>query len=445
MLDRRTMLAALAAASAGAFATKAFAQPADLRTAARDAWLYGLPLIEMAHTRAKMVSVASGAGTVNAARINAFAHSRAFATPASRAVTAPNVDTLYSSTFLDLSGGPVTLVLPPTGSRYFSVAFMDMYTNNFAILGTRTIGGDGGTFTLVAPDAEPVPGAIRSPTPWVWALMRLMAADEADFPAAHAIQDAVVLQAPHGRVPAAYADRTAPWTEYLASVQALLIEDPPPVTDLALFRRVAALGLGPTGGFDPARFSKAQGDEIAAGVADARALLLGRPKPHGIQGWVYPPADLGDFGQDYGTRAAVALGGLAALTNPEAIYMHALTPDGAPLFEDGAYRLHFPAGNLPPVGAFWSLTMYEATSDGQYFLTPNPIGRYAIGDRTKGLEYDADGALDIWIGRTDPGGARGANWLPAPAQGPYSMSLRAYLPKPAFFNGEYRLPAIEKA
>jgi hypothetical protein len=102
------------------------------------------------------------------------------------------------------------------------------------------------------------------------------------------------------------------------------------------------------------------------------------------------------------------------------------------------------AGELLAVGSFWSLTMYEATPAGQFFLTPNPIHRYAIGDRTKGLTYGADGSLDIWIGRSDPGGGRSANWLPAPAQGPYSMSLRAYLPKPAFFNGEYRLPPIKK-
>ena len=442
MLNRRTMLVALAAASGSALSTKAFAQPVDLRTAARDAWLYGLPVIEMAHTRAKMASIRPGQGTVNAARINAFVHSRVFATPASRAVTAPNVDTLYSSTFLDLAGGPITLTLPPTGSRYFSVAFMDMYTNNFAILGTRTIGGDGGTFTLIGPDAEPVPGAIRAPTVWVWALMRLLATDAADFDAAHAIQDAVVLKAPPGRIPPSYAERTASWAEYFTSVQALLIEDPPPATDLALFRRVSALGLGPSGGFDATRFSKAEGDGIAAGVAEAKALLLNRGKPHGIQGWVYPPTDLGDFGQDYNTRASVALGGLAALTNPEAIYMRPIAPDGQ--FGDGLYRLHFAKGGLPPVGSFWSLTMYESTPDGQSFLTPNPINRYAIGDRTKGLTYGADGSLDIWIGRTDLGGARSANWLPAPAQGPYSMSLRAYLPKPAFFNGEYRLPPIEK-
>ncbi|MEI9931734.1 MAG: DUF1254 domain-containing protein [Rhizomicrobium sp.] len=240
MFSRRTVLAALAAASGSAFFAKAFAQPVDLKTAARDAWLYGLPLIEMAHTRAKMLMPKNGAEGLNAARVNAFAHSRVFATSASRTVTAPNVDTLYSSAMLDLSEGPITLTLPPTGSRYFSVAFMDMYTNNFAILGTRTIGGDGGTFTLIGPDAEPVSGAIRAPTVWVWALMRLLATDAADFDAAHAVQDAVVLKAPPGRTPPTYAERTAPWAEYFASVQALLIEDPPPATDLALFRRVAA-------------------------------------------------------------------------------------------------------------------------------------------------------------------------------------------------------------
>jgi hypothetical protein len=108
-------------------------------------------------------------------------------------------------------------------------------------------------------------------------------------------------------------------------------------------------------------------------------------------------------------------------------------------------RLRFPAGGLPPVGAFWSLSMYEVTPEGQYFLTENPLARYSIGDRTPGLTFNADGSLDIWISRTDPGEARRANWLPAPAAGPYRLSLRAYLPKPPLLEGAYRLPPLTPA
>ena len=158
-----------------------------------------------------------------------------------------------------------------------------------------------------------------------------------------------------------------------------------------------------------------------------------------MNGWRYPKADLGDFGQDYLFRARVAVGGLGALPRHEAMYMRAVAPGGRPRFGDGAWRLNFPPGQLPPVDAFWSLTMYEATAQG-FFLTENPLGRYAIGDRTKGLRRNADGSLDIWIARQDPGGGRTENWLPAPATGPYIMSLRAYVPKDALLTGAYRIP-----
>ena len=89
--------------------------------------------------------------------------------------------------------------------------------------------------------------------------------------------------------------------------------------------------------------------------------------------------------------------------------------------------------------------MYESSGDGRFFLTENALNRYSIGDRTEGLVYGSDGALDIWIGRSDPGGARTANWLPAPRQGPFALTLRAYLPGRALLDGTYRLPSITPA
>ena len=105
--------------------------------------------------------------------------------------------------------------------------------------------------------------------------------------------------------------------------------------------------------------------------------------------------------------------------------------------------LHFPAEALPPVKSFWSLSLYEATEDGQFYFTDNPINRYAIGDRTEGLTFNADGSLDIWIGHASPGGARASNWLPAP-EGPFALFLRAYLPKPDLLDGAYRFPPVRR-
>jgi hypothetical protein len=151
---------------------------------------------------------------------------------------------------------------------------------------------------------------------------------------------------------------------------------------------------------------------------------------------------VGNFGTDYELRAQVAVGGLAALPPEEAMYLPIRPPAGV----DGSrlVRLHFAADALPPVDAFWSLTLYQPTADGQLFFIENPIGRYAIGDRTKGLVKNFDGSLDIWIGADDPGPERRPNWLPAP-KGPYSLNLRGYLPKKTMIDGRWKPPPLTPA
>jgi hypothetical protein len=427
-----TLAAALAVGEA-AFAAGTY----TLRDAAREAWMYTLPLNEIANVRARTLGLG--------AKANMFIRQPSLAGPEARTVTTPNNDTIYALAFIDLSKGPATITQPDLGERYASFALMDMWSDNFAVLGTRTTGPKGGSFTLVGPnDAAPV-GAIRSPTPWVWALARVVVNGDADLPAARAVQAGYKLQgAPLGPPAAKGAKRDGPWQDYFKAVSALLLENPPPATDTAILARIAPLGLGAD--FDPRRFSPANQAQIAAGVADALALVKrGGPSADQRNGWLYQAADSGQFFQDYLGRAAVALGGLAALPPAEAMYLNALSPGGQRLFEgDGVYHLRFPKNQTPPVNAFWSLTMYEATPEGQFFLTPNPVKRYAVGDRS-GLKMDADGGLTIWISRTDPGGARSANWLPAPAKGPYALFMRLYLPKPEVVSGAWIPPKIERA
>jgi hypothetical protein len=409
----------------------------ELRRAAREAWLYGLPLIEMAAQRN---------ASARASSLNAFGHRRSLSGPRNRGVTAPNNDTLFSSTFLDLRQGPVEVTLPATGDRYFSLALMDMFTNNFAVLGTRTTGRDGGSFVLTGPDQAPVADGIRSPTPWVWALARTLVEGGADLPAARAVQDGLAIAGPAAGTPAAHPNRNAGWAEYFTAVQALLDENTPPEVDSAFFRRIAALGLGPGRQFTASVFDAAQSASIETGVEEARLAARAGFSQTVVDGWAYPDPSLGDFDTDYLFRATVALTGLAALPPAEAMYMQAVDDAGHEVLHvEGVRRLHFPAGGLPPVSAFWSLSMYEVTPEGQYFLTENALARYSIGDRTPGLTFNADGSLDIWISRIDPGEARRANWLPAPVAGPYRLSLRAYLPKPPLLEGGYRLPPLTTA
>lgn len=398
-------------------------------TAARDAWLYALPLIEMATTRARLLKAPGAA-------INTLNHTRALSDHAARWVTTPNNDTLYSSAFLDLTQGAVTLTIPPMGKRYYSAAVMDMFTNNNVVLGSRTMGGEGGTFTLVGPgQASGGPNPVRIATPHAWLLIRTLTDGGADLEAAHKAQDGFVLKGPPGAPVAAYANREARPADYFATARTLLASDPAPATDLRILRRTAAfLGAGP--------FEEAA---ATAGAEQARMIsIFAKGRQTFVNGWSYPRANLGDYGQDYLYRAIVALQGLGALPVAEAMYMKAAGDDGAGVFTgDGLYRLTLPA--QLPLDGFWSLSMYEATADGQFFFTDNPLKRYTIGDRTPGVVRKADGSLDIWIGRNNPGGDKTANWLPAPKSGPFALYLRAYLPRAELLDGRFRFPAVAKA
>ncbi len=412
----------------------------DLRTAAREAWLYTLPLIEIANLR----SVAQANGTP----LNSFGMMRRLADHRARAVTTPNNDTLYATCQIDLSNGPVTLTIPPSGERYVSLQLMDAWSNSFAVLGTRTTGNGGGAYTLVGPtEAAEGRNVVRAPTRHVWALARILVDGPHDLDAAGAVQGGFSAQGPEAPPAPDYARRRDGWAEYFASADRLMALNPPPVTDGALLATIAPLGLG-DGRFDPSRFSPEEQDEIAAGVEDARKAARGGGGLSGsnfIEGWAYPAAKLGDFGQDYRFRAVVALGGLAALPLVEATYLRAGAPGGGGAF-DGTrnWRLHIPADRKVPARSFWSLSMYEITPEGQFYFTDNPLGRYAIGDRTPGLRWNDDGSLDLWIGHERPPLERESNWLPAPA-GPFALFMRAYLPEPQLLDGRYRLPAVVEA
>jgi hypothetical protein len=443
-MTRRKFFFGTAAALLAPYAAVAAAP--DLRILARDALLYVLPLLEMAATRDRVLSRGASQNTIY--------HRRDLADASSRSVTSPNNDTLYSAAWLDLSAGPVTATLPDLGQRYVSLQLMDMYTNNIAVLGTRTTGAAAANFTIVGPnDAIAISdrNMLRAPTPHVWALARVLVDGPDDLEAARAVQAGLLIEGPKVAArprptTAAAAAPEAKWQDVFAEANRLLAEERPPVTDLAMLRRIAPLGIGPDAAFNPDAFSDSDREAIAAGVADARALVIDpRNRGQAIQGWYYPGPTLGVWAQDYGARAVVARTGLAALPRDEAMYMRPEGIDGNALYDGRKmWRIHFAPGQLPPVSGFWSLTMYERTPDGQSFFTANPLNRYAIGNRTVGLKTNDDGTLDLWIGHDDPGEGKRANWLPAPA-GPFTMTLRAYLPARSLLNGDYRLPPMTAA
>jgi len=439
-MDRRrfSQLAAAAVAS-GASPVEAGAGPGLTEESVAAAWLATLPLIEAGAARARMTDPNA---RIKMAGLNAFVDARMLVNARFRGITTPNNDTLYSQAFVDLTKGPVKLTVPDVGERYQSVAIMDMYTNNNAVLGRRTSGGAAGNWTLVGPGMTAAPGAkvVNLATPHAWVLARTLVDGPDDLDAAHKAQDGLTLSGPAMAYTPAAASRSATWSDYFRSADLLLAADPPP-TEAGLAGFAALKARAPS--FDPA----ALGTDAAivdAGVAKAKALLANASAHSQFeQGWQYPKANLGNFGNDIVYRAIVAVAAIAALVPEEALYLRAQGEEGILFHGDGLYRLSLPAAL--PVDAFWSLTMYEATADGQFFFTENPINRYSIGDRTPGIAKSASGGVDVWISRTDPGGARSSNWLPAPKASPFAMILRAYLPKPELLNGNYRLPAITVA
>ncbi|MFO1080962.1 MAG: DUF1254 domain-containing protein [Reyranellaceae bacterium] len=466
-LGRRGLLgAALAAPALG----RAAAQDGPgLRELARRAAIYFFPTYEMYRTRWR--------ATVDdrnpfRQRLNRFVHAQRLADWRARDVTTPNHDTLYSSAWLDLSLEPLFLTVPPVGDLYYSYAFLDLHTNNFAYVSHRLYGGDPPTHMIVGPawngDASFEVKLVRAPTNSVWLIGRLLVENEAELEPVRILQRRVLLETPDMRnerriletgelmrhrviaPPEPVADWPAPnpgdpfdLFEVCAHV---LREGPLTERDKSVLPGFAPLRLRP-GKFDLRAFGDAERRAIQSGIEQAMADIRGAGARRGrtIDGWSYPPPQLGNFGDDYLYRAAVALGGLGALEPAEAIYASCgVDRDGAPLSGVNDYRITFAANGMPPAHAFWSLSMYEVTPEGRAFFVDNPIGRYAIGDRTDGLQRNADGSLTLHLQRSRPDGEAAANWLPTPA-GAMRLVLRAYEPGEALINGSYRLPGVQRA
>lgn len=409
----------------------------DLRLAAANAWIWGLPLIEAAEQRAARF----GEGV----KPNTFQHQRALVTVEGQQFTTPNNDTLYSQAWLNLANGPVIISVPASGSRYYCVPLMDMYTNNFAMIGTRTSGANARTFTVVGPNEKAnIPQAIRAPTNSVWILGRTLVDGNSDLAKAHAFQDGWAIKGPEASAPKSYVNRNASWNDYFTAVQELMNENPPPITDSRMLDSIAPLlQLGET--FDPLRFTSAQVIEISAGIADCAGRLLDiRRSALQRNGWSFTRYSAGDFGEDYDFRAATAVGGLGALPRVEAMYLRNSGPDGQGLDSAKSWKLTFTADQALPVDSFWSLSMYRRMPDGALYFAENPINRYTIGDRTAGLKRGADGSIEIYMSRSEPTSPT-ANWLPTPSEGNFVPMLRAYLPKAGLIEGSYEVPALQLA
>ncbi|GIK49293.1 MAG: phosphatidylserine decarboxylase [Alphaproteobacteria bacterium] len=408
------------------------------------AFYYAFPLYEFARIQQDRTGAIDG----QPGRLNTIVHRAQLLDHTSRLVTAPNNDTIYSSSFLELSRGPVEIEAPSSSERYFSIAFMQAFTDVFAYIGTRATGGEGGRYWIVGPQwtGEGAEGVriIRSPTNDVWMLMRTLVDGPSDLAVAHAFQQRLTLTLPPGRAGArGYAvtarDVNDP-ANFLALANEVIARSPGGADQLARAPGFAAQGVGVSNPPSPEVLERFR-EVIPAALETLRDVF--RFRDYAVDGWSYQPPGIGDFGDNDRLRAAVALGGIAALGEEEAMYFHAnFDAAGERLNGAARYRWRVPAGGVP-VDGFWSLTMYTVTPEGRYFLVDNPIQRYSIGDRTQGLVVDADGGIEIWIQRERPEGAMAANWLPAP-EGPMRLALRAYLPKPQLRSRSWRVPALRR-
>lgn len=450
-MDRREFVIGSAAlASLGGAARAATVD--DLKSAAREGWVYGVPLMEMARLRAAAVGDKPEPATPG---YNAFAHARTPVGADERALSGAEPDVLYSSAWIDLSAEGVRIDLPPTGGRYVCFSLFDMYGNAIETIQGAEIGEKGHTIELVGPAARvgaygysaPLPRlphlgpTVRAPGKWVWALARFHI-QRGDLDAAHALQDRFTIHAkPKEGHPAPPAPRDAPWSDYFFALQRLIVENPPPADEADFFRRIAPLQLGMGGGFERARFADQDLAAVAAGAEEGRRVVDPERASDAERGWVWPKADVGDYGQDFLYRAQTVL---AEPGSPPAAVVYSLRaagPNGELTFaSDRHYRLTLPGA--PPASGFWSLTLYEAAPDGRLFLADNPIRRHSIGAWTEGLRRGDDGSIDVWIGRGDPGGRHSANWLPAPASGPFALLLRAYAPGFELTERRYRPSAV---
>ena len=437
-----------------------------LQAVALEAFVYAFPLYEMARMRAatspRRLPGAGHAGDGPDSTLrwaNCMVAARQLLGAGGSRVVTPNNDTLYLNAWLDLDAGPLVIDVPDTDGRYYVLGLLDFYTNPFAHLGTRCTGNAARSFVVLGPGAgAPPPGVdapgavVRAPTRWVWIIGRILVDGPHELPVVHALQDRFRLrrwedwQAGRDSAPLRFdarCDAQAPLTVagFVAQVNRALRENPPPLEDRPLLARYASVGIGPDCPDEP---SAAQQGLLQAalerGMARLQAGGLGDTR---VNGWSMPQPLDGGFGGDHLRRAAVALKYIGALESAEAVYPMAYTDaQDQPLSGAHAYTLHFAPGQLPPVDGFWSLTMYDR---GSFMLVPNAIDRFAIGDRTRGLAWGADGSLTLYLQQAEPQDpAARANWLPAPP-GPFYLCLRAYLPQPALLEGRYALPGVQPA
>ena len=456
----RLLLASLSIMmSSGAWAAFT-ATPGEARAIAKEAYLYGYPVVQMYKT---LYTQAVDKGGANfKAPFNRIGNTAQVFTPKDTAFVTPNSDTPYSFVWLDLRAEPQVLTLPKIeDNRYYSVQLIDLYTQNVAYLGTRSTGNNGGHYMIAGPDwkgQQPVDidRVVYSESNIAYALYRTQLFDEKDLNKVKQIQNGYKVQPLSSYVKQA-APAKAPKIEWPKPVAAMT-EGPqlfrylnfmlafaaPQDSEKEVLARFAKIGIAPGAPFKLKDLTAEQRKALEDGISDARAEFAAFKKDK-VDTHQVASADL--FGSrdhlqnNYLYRYAGADMGIFGNSSDEAAYLgYFVDSEGKPA--NGArhsYTVHFAKDQLPPADAFWSLTMYDGKTK---LLVPNHKKRYLINSRMlPGLKRDADGGLTLALQHHEPPKAEQSNWLPAPP-GPFYAVLRIYLPKPEVGNGQWKLPPL---
>jgi len=439
------------------------ALPSDqIGDVATSAYIYAYPLILMEITRRVGTNVAD-TSHFGKAPMNQFANIPAFPDATFTDVVRPNADTLYSILWFDVSKEPLLISVPDSGGRYYLLPMLDMWTDVFESTGKRTTGTNAQLLAIAGPGWQghlPAEATlIHSPTAINWIIGRTQTNGKADYDAVRKFQAGLIAtplsqwgksyRPPAGKINPNWDTKTPPTeqveklspAEYFSLFTELTKLNPPHANDYPVLHQMRRLGIEPG---KPFAFDKVSPD-IQRALTETGPAALQKIKTRFLRagvanaGWRTNLAAIGTYGADYLSRAGVAYAGLGANTIEDAVYPTAITDaDGKPFSSDNRYVLHFDKDQIPPVRAFWSLTMYN---EKQAFAA-NPIDRYAIGDRDK-LAFNADGSLDLYIQRDPPGNDKESNWLPAPASGSFTMNMRLYWPRPEVLDGSWAPPGVK--
>ena len=442
----------------------------EAKETAVDAYVFGYPLVTMELTRRIMTNVPTSEGKL--APMGQFAKLRAYPSPDDREVTAPNADTLYTIVWLDLAKEPWILSVPDIKDRYFLLPMLSGWTDVFQVPGKRTTGTGAQKYAITGPGWRgTLPAGVteyKSPTAMVWLLGRIYCTGTPeDYAAVHAAQDAlsVVPLSAYGKpytpppgVVDPKVDMKTPTRDqvnafdgvaYFTLLAELMKTNPPAEADAAAVAKFAAIGLVPGQSFDASKLDPSVVRGIQAAPKVAQEKIPAWMKEGAVlgdntitDGWLYTKR-AGVYGTNYRQRAFITWIGLGANRPQDAIYPTSEGPDVLAKYDGKKnYVLHFAKGQLPPVHAFWSLTMYDES----YFFVPNPLHRSNVSSRNK-LVPNPDGSIDLYIQHESPGKTKEANWLPAPA-GRFVLMMRLYWPKekaPSILDGSWKIPRVHEA